>query len=457
MASMEIVAQYGVTVDGIEVRHSDSIASLKGLTEVLNQVRTEHVGVVLAQSDVKLSDMSLQFMSDCLEEQSVSGVIADYIEETGDGGRKLKLVAEPEKHVTRDTFDMGLIVICRTEVAQTIASTMVETEYGALYGLWLGLQRYGELFHTAVPSGFIVPKDLRESDKKQFDYVNPLYETYQKDLERVCTDHLYKIGASVSGKSSLTFETDEVFPCEATVVIPVKNRHTTIADAIRSALTQKTDFTFNVIVVDNHSTDSTTEIVSGIADRDNKLIHIVPEAKDLGIGGCWNVAVSDSRCGKYVVQLDSDDLYASDKTLQTMVNCLKKGKYAMAVGSYKLVDFSLNDLPPGVISHKEWTDENGGNNLLRVNGLGAPRAFATSWLRSNPLPNVSYGEDYAIGLRATRCFKIGRIFTPIYLCRRWAGNSDSGISAEVEAAHNAYKDRIRSEEIAIRIKQNEKQ
>ena len=244
---------------------------------------------------------------------------------------------------------------------------------------------------------------------------------------------------------------EQEFDVEASVVIPVFNRAKTIKDAVESALSQKASFPYNVIVVDNHSTDGTGDILAHLSkSHKDKLRVIVPNRRDLGIGGCWNEAINSEYCGRFAVQLDSDDLYSSPKTLQTVVDAFHEQKAAMVIGSYRMCDFELNTLPPGLIDHKEWTDDNGPNNALRINGLGAPRAFFTPLLRQVQFPNTSYGEDYALGLLFSRHYRIGRIFSELYLCRRWGGNSDAALSVEKINANNLYKDRLRTMELYAR-------
>jgi glycosyltransferase involved in cell wall biosynthesis len=280
--------------------------------------------------------------------------------------------------------------------------------------------------------------------------VDPKNRQVQIEMEQVCTQHLKDVGAYLEPKfRSISFEKSN-FPIEASVIIPVRNREKTIADAIKSVLSQQTNFDFNLIVIDNHSTDGTTEIVRSIADGDKRLIHIIPGRKDLGIGGCWNEGVMDSRCGKFAIQLDSDDLYIDDNVLTKIVNAFYDQQCAMVVGSYQMVNFKLEEIPPGLIDHKEWTPENGRNNALRINGLGAPRAFYTPVLREIKVPNTSYGEDYALGLNISRYYQIGRIYEPLYLCRRWDENSDASLDIQKLNAHNFYKDKIRTLEFLAR-------
>ena len=351
----------------------------------------------------------------------------------------------------RDDFDFGSLWLIKSQalldyVAQT---DRVDYQYAGLYDLRLYLSRKGEIFHLNEYLYTEAELDTRKSGEKQFDYVNPRNREVQIEMERACTAHLEKVGAIVDTNFYRQPDFDEQdFACEASVVIPVFNREKTIADAVKSALSQKTNFPYNVIVVNNHSTDSTGEILDSIDD--GRLIQIVPGRTDLGIGGCWNVAVNSDYCGKFAVQLDSDDLYSSPKTLQKIVDAFHEQKAAMIIGSYRMCDFDLNTLPPGLIDHKEWTEDNGCNNALRINGLGAPRAFFTPLVRQIQFPNTSYGEDYALGLAFSRRYRIGRIYDELYLCRRWGGNSDAALSVERVNANNLYKDRLRTMELKAR-------
>ena len=351
----------------------------------------------------------------------------------------------------RDDFDFGSLWLIKSQalldyVAQT---DRVDYQYAGLYDLRLYLSRKGEIFHLNEYLYTEAELDTRKSGEKQFDYVNPRNREVQIEMERSCTAHLEKVGAIVDTNFYRQPDFDEQdFACEASVVIPVFNREKTIADAVKSALSQKTNFPYNVIVVNNHSTDSTGEILDSIDD--GRLIQIVPGRTDLGIGGCWNEAVNSDHCGKFAVQLDSDDLYSSPKTLQKIVDAFHEQKAAMIIGSYRMCDFDLNTLPPGLIDHKEWTEDNGCNNALRINGLGAPRAFFTPLVRQIQFPNTSYGEDYALGLAFSRRYRIGRIYDELYLCRRWGGNSDAALSVERVNANNLYKDRLRTMELKAR-------
>ena len=361
----------------------------------------------------------------------------------------------------RDDFDFGSLWLVKAQNLLDYAAQQDRQEYqfAGLYDLRLYLSRVGEIFHI---NEFLYTEDeldTRKSGEKQFDYVNPRNREVQIEMEKACTHHLEKVGALVDTNYYRLPDFDEQeFEYEASVIIPVFNREKTIADAVKSALSQKTSFKFNVIVVNNHSTDRTGEILSEIAhemeERNDKqagrLVQIVPDRNDLGIGGCWNMAINSDHCGKFAVQLDSDDLYSSPKTLQKIVDAFHKQKAAMMIGSYRMCDFDLNTLPPGLIDHKEWTEDNGCNNALRINGLGAPRAFFTPLVRQIQFPNTSYGEDYALGLVFSRRYRIGRIYDELYLCRRWGGNSDAALSIDKVNANNLYKDRLRTMELKAR-------
>ena len=374
------------------------------------------------------------------------------------GVRKAHPVIDYQEGALRDDFDFGSVWLVRTSLLHQYAASDQDHDYqyAALYDLRLFLSREGRLLHLNEYLYTEEERDLRASGEKQFDYVNPRNREVQIEMEQACTAHLKAVNALVD--TSLYNEVDfaeQEFEVEASVVIPVFNREKTIKDAVESALSQKATFKYNVIVVDNHSTDGTSEILTSLLScHDNKLHVIVPQRTDLGIGGCWNEAINSPFCGRFAVQLDSDDLYSSPKTLQTVVTAFYEQKAAMVIGSYRMCDFELNTLPPGLIDHAEWTDENGPNNALRINGLGAPRAFFTPLLRQVQFPNTSYGEDYALGLMFSRRYRIGRIFTELYLCRRWGGNSDAALSVEKVNANNLYKDRLRTMELHARQQMN---
>lgn len=349
----------------------------------------------------------------------------------------------------RDTFDFGPALAVSVQAAREV-QLEIETRWAGLYDLRLQISEKRPIVRIPEPLYSASVSDPRLSGQKQFDYVDPLNRDYQMEMEVVATAYLKRIGAYLEPAFDVIPEVSDRFPVKASVVIPVRNRAKTIMDAVGSALSQKANFDFNVVVIDNHSTDETTALLRGVSDK--RLVHVIPDRRDLGIGGCWNVAVYSDRCGRYAVQLDSDDMYADDMVLARLVEQLEQGPYAMVVGSYTMVDFSLRQIPPGLIDHREWTRENGRNNALRVNGFGAPRAFDAAILRRIGFPNVSYGEDYAVALRISRQFEIGRVFDSIYLCRRWEGNTDSALPLDIANRYDAYKDWLRTMEIRARAR-----
>ena len=382
-------------------------------------------------------------------------VYSDYWLRTADGRRKGNPVNDYQPGSVREDFDFGPLVAVNADLLR---------RWGPLSGHWyslrLFLSRHGEFLHLPELLYGVSEVDVRASGQKQFDYVDPRNREAQKEMERIFTDHLRQIGAWLPPRTRLVDETvlhhgQEQWQTVASVIIPVFNRQATILDAISSALSQKTDFPYNIIVIDNHSTDGTTQKIASLASADSRVIHLVPESDGLGIGGCWNLGINHPACGCYAVQLDSDDMYSGPDTLQRIVDMFRSEKCAMVIGSYMMTDFDLRPIPPGIIDHREWTDENGHNNALRINGLGAPRAFCTAVLRqAGGFENVSYGEDYGVGLRISREWRIGRIYEPIYNCRRWKGNSDAALDIVRVNANNAYKDSLRTSEIAARQAMN---
>lgn len=347
----------------------------------------------------------------------------------------------------RDNFDFGPVIAIHRQSARQVWQRGA-TRWAGLYDLRLRLSEKFPIRRIPEPLYAASVADTRSSGEKQFDYVDPKNRDYQIEMEQVATAHLRRIGAWLAPEFRPVPPASAAFPVEASVIIPVRNRERTVLDAVQSVLGQSAGFTFNVIVVDNHSTDRTTEMLRGIGD--SRLVHLIPERQDLGIGGCWNEGLMSRACGRYAVQLDSDDLYSSPQSLSRIVDALKRGPYAMVVGSYTMVNFKLETIPPGLIDHREWTRDNGRNNALRINGLGAPRAFDTSIVREVGFPNVSYGEDYAVGLRISREYEIGRIYDSVYLCRRWEGNSDSALPLETANRYDFYKDGLRTDEILAR-------
>ena len=432
------------------------LLSLATMRLIAATATADYALLYLKQGPVTLGYHALERMLQVAEETGAAMVYADHY--SVEAGKTVKHpVTAYQLGSIRDDFDFGSVVLLKTECLKEYAVREVAKDYqfAGWYDLRLFLSRKGELFHLNEYLYTEEEDDLRASGEKQFDYVNPRNREVQIEMEQAATAHLSAIKALVDTTQYVQPDfSGETFPVEASVVIPVFNREKTVRDAVVSALSQKTDFSFNVIVVDNHSTDGTTEILSSLA-ADERLVHLIPTRTDLCIGGCWNYAINDAHCGRFAVQLDSDDLYSSENTLQAIVDAFHEQKAAMIVGSYRMCDFDLNTLPPGLISHNEWTEDNGCNNALRINGLGAPRAFFTPLVRQHQFPNTSYGEDYAMGLAFSRRFRIGRIYYELYLCRRWGGNSDAVLSIDKVNANNHYKDQLRTIEILARQKQNQ--
>ncbi len=429
------------------------LRSTSSLRELASEIKTDFFLVNISPFDCELGELAYERFLEVAEYTSADMVYADHYdliaEKDGEKLCKHPLI-DCQAGALRDDFDFGKVLLFRTSsFKKAVAAMDVDYEFGALYDLRL---RIGKIVHIAEFLYTIKETDLRKSGEKQFDYVNPRNREVQIEMEQICTAYLKRIGAFVGPEFKPVDREAIKFDVQASVVIPVLNRVKTVGDAIKSALSQKADFNFNVIVIDNHSTDGTAELIDKLAAEDSRLIHIIPVRHDLGIGGCWNVAVHDSRCGEYAVQLDSDDVYSGPETLQKIVDVFKEEKSGMVIGSYSMTDFNMNPLPPGLIDHKEWTDDNGKNNALRINGLGAPRAFYVPLLRKINFPNVSYGEDYAVGLRICREYRISRIYESLYCCRRWEGNSDAALSIEKVNANNYYKDKIRTYELEARLK-----
>ena len=445
----------------LNVFSTEAVRSSEALRQIAAQTQAPYLALVVKDTAIQLGEAALERMVKVAQDSGAAMVYADRYEKkrVGDDWQTEKHpVIDYQLGAIRDDFDFGALWLLKGDLLRQWAHESANTQYkyGGLYDLRLYLSRQGELLHLNEMLYTEVERDMRASGEKQFDYVNPANREVQIEMEQVATRHLDAIGALVDTNSLLTIDYNEQpFDVEASVIIPVFNRAKTIADAVKSALEQETSFAYNVIVVDNHSTDGTADILSSLSQSHSDKLHVLnPDRTDLGIGGCWNMAVNDSHCGRFAVQLDSDDLYSSPKTLQTIVDAFYEQKAAMMVGSYRMCDFDLNTLPPGLIDHKEWTDENGPNNALRINGLGAPRAFFTPLLREVQLPNTSYGEDYAMGLWFSRNYRIGRIFDELYLCRRWGGNSDAALSVDRINANNLYKDRLRTLEIKARQAKN---
>ncbi len=439
-----------VVPEDIDIITSDKPFSTDTLREIAAHTDADYVLLSTKASPVVLGKNALERMLRVAVDSDATMVYGDHYD-TLDGNIAKHPCIDYHKGSIRDDFDFGQLLLLPSLLLHEYVSTAIKEDfdYAGLYALRLFLSRKGEIFHLAEYLYTEQELDNRKSGEKQFDYVNPKNREVQVEMEKAATHHLDEIGALVDTNAYKTPDFDEQdFEYEASVIIPVFNRARTIADAVGSALSQQTSFKFNVIVVDNHSTDGTTDILKSIDDA--RLVHIIPQRTDLGIGGCWNEALDSNLCGRFAVQLDSDDLYSSPRTLQQIVDAFHRQKAAMIIGSYRMCNFKLETLPPGLIDHKEWTDDNGCNNALRINGLGAPRAFFTPLARQIKFPNTSYGEDYAMGLAFSRRYRIGRIYDELYLCRRWEGNSDAALSIEKINANNIYKDQLRSLEISAR-------
>ncbi len=427
------------------------------LNALLDGWTTDYLLLVLPGGAVELGRRAPERFLQVAEDTGAGWLYADFRERNGEDVADHPLI-EYQTGSLRDTFDFGsVILLSRAAVAQALAAhgpISQELRWGGLYDLRLKLSIDSTLFRIPEPLYTRSVIDARASGEKLFDYVDPRKRDYQIEMEEIATAHLGRIGALLAPEFDAVPAAEGAWPVRASVVIPVRNRAKTIGDAVRSALEQRTDFDFNVIVVDNHSTDGTTELLREMQASDARLIHLIPARTDYGIGGCWNEAVDSPHCGRYAVQLDSDDIYSGPETLARMVAAFEQGGYAMVVGSYTIVDFDLNELPPGLIDHREWTRENGRNNALRINGLGAPRGFDVAVLRRIGLPNTSYGEDYAVALRLSRRYEIGRIYDSLYFARRWSGNSDSALPLATANRYDFYKDRLRTIEIEARRRFN---
>ena len=423
------------------------------IRRIAAESKADYALVYTKTTTLELGYMALERLLQIAQDTNAGLVYADHYQVKG--GELVKApVIDYQKGSLRDDFDFGSVLFFDAAALKESVQRMTESyQHAGLYDLRLKLSQRYALVHANEYLYSEVEEDNRKSGEKQFDYVDPRNRDRQIEMEKACTQHLKEIGGYLEPHfEDIDFNQGE-FEVEASVIIPVRNREATIGAAIESVLKQQTKFKFNLIVIDNHSTDGTTEAIDTFK-ADGRVVHLVPERNDLGIGGCWNYGVNSAHCGKFAVQLDSDDLYKDEHTLQTIVDAFYEQKCAMVIGSYMMTDFDLNELPPGVIDHKEWTPDNGRNNALRINGLGAPRAFYTPVLRSIGLPNTSYGEDYAMGLNISRHYQIGRIYDVLYLCRRWGGNSDAALSIEKVNANNLYKDRIRTWELEARIALN---
>ena len=440
-----------------EAVKTGSFTSGKTLNRVIAKIKSKYFLCILQAQDIRIHHFDLERMIRVADQSFAGMVYSDYFD-----GRSSNRYEHPLNEYQlgsiRDTFDFGHVLVFSTDAVTKALKRygkLEESDKAGLYDLRLKLSIDNRLFHIQEYLYTKLNSDILRNGKSLFDYVDPCEHKTQKEMELVATKHLQRIGAYLKPKFDKVPKCDIQFPVEASVIIPVRNRLNTIAEAVKSVLEQKTNFLYNCIVIDNYSSDGTTQLLQRIAEKSPLMIHQIPQRTDLAIGGCWNEAVYSNKCGRYAVQLDSDDIYSRSDTLQKIVDEFHRKNYAMIIGSYKLVNMKLEELPPGIIDHKEWTPENGRNNALRINGLGAPRAFNTALLREmGGMPNVSYGEDYATALRFSRQFLIGRIFEPLYLCRRWEDNTDAALSVESTNRNDHFKDKLRTVEILSRQQLN---
>lgn len=437
---------------GVKLIKSESFNNSSTIKLIAGHSNSKYTLVVLSDKSIIPGKFSLERFIQVADSTSAGMVYSDFYEKEN-GKLQVHPVIDYQQGSLRDDFDFGELILFNTEAIKKASNRIKENyNYAGLYDLRLKISQKSSLVRIPEFLYTIEVKNEIGSEEKHFSYVDPKNREVQIEMEKAVTQHLKDIGAYLKSPfSEIEFTDSKNFKYEASVIIPVRNRVKTIGDAIDSVLIQKTDFKFNLIIVDNHSTDGTSEIIKEKSKKNNFIIHIIPDRTDLGIGGCWNEAIHHNECGRFALQLDSDDLYADENTIQTIVDAFHKEKCAMVIGSYKLTDIHLNEIPPGLIDHREWTPDNGPNNALRINGLGAPRAFYTPVLREVKIPNVSYGEDYGVGIAISRKYKIGRLFESVYLCRRWEGNSDAKLDILKMNQNNLYKDRLRTFELLARM------
>jgi hypothetical protein len=452
MAKMTDLPMHGVSVSTFEAPALCSSSVLRDLAELCT---TDYLVLIDHSKSLLLGQFTIERMVQAALASGAVMVYADHYREKEGQMQQWPLI-DYQRGSLRDDFDFGpLLLLSAKEFKAAVDEISQDFHHAGWYDVRLRLSEKGsflrlpEFLYTANET------DMRTTGQKQFDYVDPRNREVQVEMEAACTLHLKRLGALLQAPSKEIDFSETIFETEATVVIPVRNRVKTIEEAVLSVLSQQTDHPFNLIVVDNHSTDGTTKVLQQMAKLDPRLIHHIPQRTDLGIGGCWNEAVFHDQCGKFAIQLDSDDLYINNQVIHTIVESFYQEHCAMLIGSYEMVNFNLSPLPPGLIDHKEWTPHNGPNNALRINGLGAPRAFYTPVIREIRFPNVSYGEDYAVGLAISRHYKIGRIYDALYLCRRWEENTDAALSIEKTNTHNLYKDRLRTIELYDRMGQQQ--
>ncbi len=443
------------TIEGTKLVHVPRLFGSAGIEAIAGSAGTPYILLIVHDVPLDLGQFALERFHSVAEATGAMLVYSDYFD-IREGAKIPHPVIEYQAGSLRDDFDFGSVIVVPSKAFAEATKDVhdLDLRFGGLYAARLALSRMGGFVRVGEYLYGKGEVDVRKSGDKLFDYVDPRNRDVQVEMETVVTRHLKKVGAYLEPRFRDLDVSAGTFPVEASVVIPVRNRVKTIGDAVASALAQRPPFTFNVLVVDNHSTDGTTDVLATLTDQDNRVVHIIPSRDDLGIGGCWNEAVHHQSCGRFACQLDSDDLYKDATTLQRIVECFRRERCAMVVGTYQITNFALQEIPPGIIDHREWTPDNGRNKALRINGLGAPRAFFTPVLRALKIPNVSYGEDYAVGLAISREYRIGRIYESLYLCRRWEGNSDADLDIIKLNTFNTYKDKLRTFELLARQKMN---
>jgi hypothetical protein len=446
---------FEATARGTRLLKSESLYSSSIIRSVIDEARTDYLLFVLPGETLRWNARAFERLMRAARDSGAGLLYSDHRDEEN-GNISDHPLTDYQAGSIRDNFDLGgAFLVDRNIARQSLEVESQELEWGGLYDLRLRISESAPVVRLPEYLYTRVKLDRRATGERIFDYVDPSKRAYQIEMERIATRHLGRIGALLNTPFAPVPNLGTSFNVEASVVIPVRNRVKTIAEAIRSALAQEASFEFNVIVIDNHSTDGTSDVIRQMSSQDSRVVHMIPAATHLGIGGCWNEAVYSNACGRYCVQLDSDDIYSGTDVLARIVALFHEGSYAMIIGSYRIVDFDLNELPPGLVDHREWTLENGRNNALRINGLGAPRAFDVAILRTIGFPDVSYGEDYAVALRVCREFEIGRIYEPLYLARRWGGNSDSALPLATMNRYDHYKDWIRTNELRARQRLNQ--
>ena len=454
--SIYLLAENGFSesISGCHVISVNSLTETATIKKVAEHADCDYCLIYTKQTALVLGQFALERFCQVADNTRAGLVYADFYQLRNGSMHKHPLI-DYQTGSIRDDFNFGSVLFFSSKALIDAANRLTsDYNYAGLYDLRLHISEHNPIVHLNEYLYTETETDTRMSGKKQFDYVDPKNRDVQLEMETAATEHLKRIGAYLKPEFTPVCFTKDDFPVEASVIIPVRNREKTIGDAIESVLKQKTAFSYNLIIINNHSTDQTGTIIEKYAAENRQIIHVQPERKDLNIGGCWNTGIHHPLCGKFAVQLDSDDVYSDEHTLQKVVDAFYEQQCAMIIGTYKMTNFDMQEIPPGIIDHKEWTPENGRNNALRINGLGAPRAFYTPILREINFPDTSYGEDYSVGLAFSRRFQIGRIYDVIYHCRRWGGNTDADLSIEQMNVNNHYKDKVRTIEIEARKKGN---